>query len=173
MDPTAVSGGVFGYAEVTLDKAGRFLIPAEFFEQMKGRAPMRMTVELEGNCLEVRTEEAFASLAQRIRSAARRLSPEAISALMIEYLGYSVQVQVDNAFRLTVPKKMRETFQDESELVLVGVGEALQIWSRKAFRATQEKRREVLRKEMSRVVNAVYGLGETDTDPAADREADA
>jgi len=175
MGKTADSESVFGYAEVTLDKAGRFLIPAEFYEQMKGRAPMRMTVDLQGRCLEVRTEEAFAGLVERIKSAARRLSPEAVSALMIEYLGFSVQVQVDNAYRLTIPKKMRETLDNGAELVLVGVGESLQIWSRASFKNSQKARREVLVKEMSKVVNAVYGLGDGngEEDSASDREADA
>ena len=171
-DPNVVQH-IYGFAEVTLDKSSRFLIQAEFFERLKARTPMRMTVDPQGRCLEVRTEEMFMALATRIRAAARGLSADAVQALMIEYLGYSVEVQADNAYRLTIPKKMRDAIGEETELVLVGVGDAVQIWTRSAFRASQHERRIAILRELPRVVNAVYGIDPIPAPAPAPKEADA
>ena len=148
---------LYGYAEVTLDKAGRFVVPVEFFERLKGREPMRMLVDPQGRCLELRTETRFNELVARLARLAPSLPPETVSVMMGEYLGYSIQVQIDNAYRLTIPKKFRELLDGE-ELVLLGIGEALQIWSRAAFRAAQKERRALLARECPRLMHALLGV---------------
>ncbi len=153
----ALREGLFGFAEVTLDKAGRFVIPVEFFERLKGREPMRILMDPQDRCLELRTEARFQDLVARLTRLAPSLPPETVSVMMTEYLGYSLQVQIDNAYRLTIPKRFRE-FLAEDELVLIGTGEALQIWSRSAFRAGQKERRALLAREAPRLAHAILGV---------------
>ncbi len=149
--------GIFGFAEVTLDKAGRFVIPVEFFERLKGREPMRILVDPQDRCLELRTEGRFQELVARLARLAPTLPPETVSVMMTEYLGYSLQVQIDNAYRLTIPKRFRELLGDD-EIVLIGAGEALQIWSRTAFRASQKDRRRVLSQSVPALTHAILGV---------------
>lgn len=149
--------GIFGYAEVTLDKAGRFVIPVEFYERLKGREPMRILVDPRDRCLELRTEALFQELVGRLARLAPTLPPEVASVMMTEYLGYSLQVQIDNAYRLTIPKRFREMLE-EDELVLIGIGEALQIWSRTAFKAGQKERRRILAEGAPVLMHAILGF---------------
>jgi len=148
---------VFGFAEATLDKAGRYMMPADIFTAMGGRKPMRITVELQGRYLELRTEKNFNNLVERIREMAPDLPSGTVEALMMDYLGYSLTVQVDSHFRLTVPKKLREVL-GEDNLILVGVGDALQIWGRTAFMEGRPERRAALSGDVPGLTHAIYGL---------------
>ncbi len=157
MSQQTLVDGIFGFAEVTLDKAGRFVIPVEFFERLKGREPMRMLVDPQDRCLELRTEARFQDLVARLTRLAPTLPPEVVFVMMTEYLGYSLQVQIDSAYRLTIPKRFRE-FLGEEELVLIGAGEALQIWARSTFRAGQKERRRVLAENAAALTHAILGV---------------
>ena len=152
---------VFGFAEVTLDRSGRYMTPADINDAMGGRkAVLRVNVELQGRYLELRTEKNFNKLVQHIKELAPSLPPDTLSALMTDYLGYSLTVQIDNHYRLTIPKKLRELL-GEDELILVGVGEALQIWGRSAFKKGQPERRAALKRDVKGLAHAVYGIPQT------------
>ncbi len=175
MPEQVLQDGIFGFAELTLDKAGRLVIPVEFFDRLKGREPMRVLLDPQGRCLELWTEARFQDLVARLARLAPTLPPETVSVMMTEYLGYSLQVQIDNAYRLTIPKRFRE-FLGEDEVVLIGAGEALQIWSRSAFRAGQKERRALLAREAPKLAHAILGVPSPDGlagAMAAAAEADA
>lgn len=161
MSDKSNDGQVFGFAEVTLDRAGRYMMPADINDSMGGRKTLlRVNVELQGRFLELRTEDNFNQLVQRIKELAPELPPDTLSALMTDYLGYSLTVQIDNHYRLTIPKKLRELL-GEDELILVGVGDALQIWGRSAFKKGQPERRASLKRDVPGLAHAVYGIPQT------------
>lgn len=164
MAEKTLQDGIFGFAEATLDKAGRFIIPVEFIDKLKAREPMRMLVDPQDRFLELRTEAHFQDLVARLARLASTLPAETVSVMMTEYLGYSLQVQVDNAYRLTIPKRFREFLGDE-ELVLIGAGEALQIWSRSAFRANQKERRKILAQSAPVLIHAIFGIKREQEEP--------
>lgn len=149
---------IFGYYEASVDKAGRFVMPADLYEAIGGRSPQRLLVAADGKCLELWPEGAFADLVMRLTRLAATLPPETASLIMTEYLGYSLEVQCDNAYRLTIPKKFRD-FLGEDELVLIGIGEAVQIWSRSVYYAEKEERRRRLAAAAPKIAHAVLGLG--------------
>ncbi|NOZ00973.1 MAG: hypothetical protein GXP54_03685, partial [Deltaproteobacteria bacterium] len=125
---------------------------------MGGRkTSLRINVELQGRYLELRTEKNFNKLVKRIKALAPSLPADTLSALMTDYLGYSLTVQIDNHYRLTIPKKLRALL-GEDELILIGVGEALQIWGRSKFFENQPERRAALRKDIKGLAHAVYGI---------------
>lgn len=170
MPITTLSEGIFGFAEVTLDKAGRFVVPVEFFERLKGREQMRMLVDPLGRSLELWTEARFKEMVKRLAVALASLPGQAAEAILTEYLGYSLQVQIDNAYRLTIPKKFREIL-GEDEIVLVGVGECLKIWPKSRYRQGQEERRKVAASHLPSVAHAIYGLlvGQEQAETAVER----
>lgn len=165
---------LFGYAEATLDKVGRFMMPSEFYDRMKDRGRMRMTVDPCGNFLELRTEAKFKALVNRVLASVSNLSPDVAQSVLIEYLGYSMEVQFDTSYRLTIPKRFRdEILGEESELVLIGSGDALLIWAKSVFKATQKARRERLGSEYPALLRAIYGIPQPQFVVVKEKDIDA
>ena len=99
------------------------------------------------------------------------LDPEAGFYLLSHYAGFSMKVEPDRAYRLTIPKRFR-AFLKGDELTLVGVGNLIQIWDRETFTAGLTEARKVLAESAERLVGAVYGFAGRDTTEGEVENAD-
>lgn len=158
---------MFGYAEVSLDtKTWRFAIPINLFTKL-GSDKLRMTLDPLGQFLELRSEKKFAELADRIIKATTNLPPETAAALITDYLGFSCEVQVDNVLRVVVPKMMRDCLEGDTELSLIAVGDAVRIWSRRKYKASEEARRDLLKRDYGKYIGVLLGLDVKPREPEA------
>lgn len=165
-DLPSVNG--FGYSEIAYDpKAGRFTLPGPMYGKLGGVSHARMTLDPLGRFVELRNEESFGKLAGRILAAAPGLPPETAAALLTDYLALSTDVSIDQNMRLVVPKQMRACLDDDTELALVAVGDAVRIWSVAAFRRSEAERRAALARDYSKYVNVLLGLPAGSPAPAA------
>ena len=155
--PMGQSSGIYGFAEVSVDRAGRFNLPSDMVSGLGTDTSLRVNVSPDRSHLEIRTKDNFEKFAGHLMEEAARLGPEVLQAAAINYLGFSLKVQIDSANRITIPKKFREIVGG-SEVVLVGVGDTLQVWNRDDFIKTDARRREVLEANMPALLNAVYGV---------------
>ncbi len=133
-----------GTSEVSLDpKSGRFNIPSDL--QNLGYGPVNFTREPLGRFLEIRRNDNYEAFALRMEAAANSLDAEAAEALLVDYVGFTIQALVDTTYRVIIPKKMRECLGEPTSIVLVGVGDAIQIWPAEVYYETKSRREEALR----------------------------
>ena len=71
------------------------------------------------------------------------------SALETSILGGMAKLSFDPAGRITLPETLCELFGLADEVVLVGLGDRFQIWSREAFQAHRAAQRELAREGLA------------------------
>ena len=135
---------VHGTFEVSLDsKTGRFNVPADM--KALELEHVNFTRDPLGRFLEFRRQKDYDAFAKRMEAAAATMDLEAAEALLVDYVGFTVQALVDQNLRLIIPKRMREYLGDTNSIVLVGIGDVVQVWTADSYNETKRKREEVLR----------------------------
>jgi len=112
----------------SLDSKGRMIVPARFRDGLEGG--LYLTQGFDHN-LRLLPENIFVSVYERITE----MSSTDPTARQLRRLIFSTaqQVDVDGNGRILIPKYLREAAHLEGEAVIVGVGEAIEIWSPKAW----------------------------------------
>jgi MraZ protein len=119
--------GLFGTFDAKVDLgSGRVSVSTDL-TLLKGKQVM-VTIEPLKRYLEVRTLGVFNEFQARVLARADELPIAIANAVRVNYLGTAALAQVDNSFRLVLPKKTREFLGTKGDVVLVGVGDSLQIW---------------------------------------------
>lgn len=145
---------LYGTSEVALDRSsGRFNVPSDM-DQLKGET-VQFTRDPLGRFLEVRRRDDYIAFASRMEAVAATLDLEAADAILVDYVGFTIQALVDNNLRLIIPKRMRETLGDTASIVLVGVGDALQIWPAKTYNDTKAQREQALRAAFGQIGKSI------------------
>ena len=116
----------------TLDEKGRLTIPAKFRDALANGA--YLTQGFDRN-LRLITQADFEAMAERLS----RLSMTDPDIRQLRRLIFSTasEVQLDRLGRTLVPQFLRTFAELNSDAVIVGVGEAIEIWSPEAW-AEQE-----------------------------------
>jgi MraZ protein len=112
----------------SLDDKGRMIVPARFRELLYGRIYLTQGFD---NNLRVLPEAAFVSIYERVTE----MSSTNPTARQLRRLIFSTaqQVDIDNNGRILIPKYLREVANLSSDAIVVGVGEAVEIWSPEAW----------------------------------------
>lgn len=118
---------LFGTFDAKVDlQSGRVSLPTDFVS-LRGQQVM-VTLEPLKRYLEVRSLSEFNTFQQRMRRKASDLPIAEGTALLVKYLGTSLLAQVDNTYRLVLPKKTREILGSKGDVVMVGIGDSVQMW---------------------------------------------
>jgi MraZ protein len=112
----------------SLDDKGRMIVPARFRDLLTGT--IYLTQGFDQN-LRILPEAAFVSIYERVTE----MSSTNPTARQLRRLIFSTaqQVDIDNNGRILIPKYLRDVAHLTSEAIVVGVGEALEIWSPDAW----------------------------------------
>lgn len=119
-----------GQYQHNLDTKGRVIIPSRFRELLEGEA--YLTQGFEHN-LRLLPGEAFQAIYQQVTSmnstdpAARKLRRLIFSSAQ--------KVELDGNGRILIPQYLREVANLDDGVIIVGVGEAIEIWSPQAWEA--------------------------------------
>lgn len=112
----------------SLDEKGRITVPARFRELLVDGA--YVTQGFDKN-LKLLTEPAFETMAEKVN----RLSETdpRIRKLRRLYFSSAGRVELDKLGRVLIPGFLRDFAMLDREAVIVGVGEAIEIWSPEAW----------------------------------------
>ncbi len=112
----------------SLDSKGRLIVPARFRDEIQGS--IYLTQGFDQN-LRMLPEETF----QAIYSRVTQMSSTDPTARQLRRLIFSSaqKVDLDNNGRILIPKYLRDVADLESEAIIVGVGESIEIWSPEAW----------------------------------------
>lgn len=134
--------------EKQLDAKRRIVVPQEFRAAAAGGFDgVFCFPSIEAECLEGGGQALF----QRYQSLIEELSfgDPLRSALEFSFLGGLRQLPFDGAGRIVLPDALCEEFGFSEWVVVIGLGDRFQIWSREAYRARKAAQREVAREGLA------------------------
>ncbi len=139
----------------TIDAKGRVIIPARFRDIIKaGGGEGVMLTKLDGG-LFAYTYEQWASVENRIMSQAEKSS--SMRTFRRVFVGGAFECGFDKQHRILIPPSLRSDANLKKEIVIVGVLDHFEIWSRSGWDSENEKMEEDMLQEDVR--SEIAGLG--------------
>ncbi|MCQ9207862.1 MAG: division/cell wall cluster transcriptional repressor MraZ [Omnitrophica bacterium] len=128
----------YGEYEHSLDRKGRIIFPARFREVSRENYIERFYVTRGlDRCLFVFTEEEWKLQEQKFKSLSFTKS-EARKFNRLYFSG-ACEIALDKQGRVLIPKYLKEYAEIEKQVVIVGVANRIEIWSRKHWQEFYEK----------------------------------
>ena len=123
-----------GHHQTVLDDKGRITIPRKFRDDMirNDHITWHMTRGYDANIVAY-NREAWAALMSRLERL-EAMDPR-VQDLIRLTLGNAAQVRLDGQGRMAVPTHLRQLGGIEKEVVLVGLKDRLELWSKEAWDA--------------------------------------
>jgi MraZ protein len=120
-----------GRYEHTIDPKGRLSIPARYREELVARSMTTLVLTEGDRCVWAYPLDAWEQLEERLRQQSQ-FSPERrnIARVMVSS---AKECPVDRAGRTLVPPELREFAGLKKEVVIAGVLESFEIWSRERW----------------------------------------
>lgn len=134
----------------TVDTKGRLIIPAKFRESLGDEFVVSKGMD---GCLFVYANEDWNAFEQKLTSLPL-INKEARQFARF-FLAGAAQVEVDKQGRILLPASLREFAGLEKDVVLVGVGSRIEIWSREKWETMNTD------ENMDDITAAMEGLGLT------------
>lgn len=125
-----------------LDEKNRFVLPARFRQQIKDADIQRffITRGLEG-CLAMYEENEWNRLTSKLKSLS--FTKKNVRQFNRIFFGSAVEVSPDKQGRIVLPDHLRDHAQiDEREIVITGVSDRIEVWSKAQWDAMYESNRE-------------------------------
>jgi MraZ protein len=147
----------FGESQTVLDDKGRITIPRRIRETMNvmGHIQWFMTRGFDQSIFLFPRDEW-----DKIRSQAGKHSSMNAQAIDFRrmFFGSVAEAQPDRQGRMPVPAHLREHAMLDKEVVLIGVDDHLELWSRKVWRAYQEEKQT----EFKEMASLLFAGGESE-----------
>lgn len=112
----------------SVDAKGRMIVPSRYREELGEK--FVITKGMDG-CLYALPEEAFRKLTDELKSLP--LSVKDSRALVRHFAGAAAEGELDKQGRVLIPAKLREHAGIEKEIVLIGVLDKIEIWSKERW----------------------------------------
>ncbi len=132
----------------TVDAKGRLIVPSKFRDQLGDE--FVVTKGMDG-CLFVYANNDWAAFEEKL--AQLPMSNKEARMFTRFFLAGAAQVEVDKQGRILLPAPLREFAQLEKDVVLVGVGTRIEIWSKENWESMDAD------KDMDDIAAAMEGLG--------------
>jgi MraZ protein len=124
--------GFFGEYEATLDSKGRFLLPAGVKKQLpEGVDPVFVVNRGFEKCLTVYPLQSWKPIYENI-SALNDFDPK-VREFRRYFLNGAIQLELDGAGRILLPKNLMEHAGLEKDIVLVAAVNKLEIWDKNKY----------------------------------------
>ncbi len=139
----------------TIDGKGRVIIPARFRDEIGNGGTDAIMVSRMDNCLVAYPIDEWHNIEARILSLAEKSEP--MRRFRRVFIGGASECPVDKQERVLVPPVLRQYAGLEKEIVLVGVLDHFEIWSRDRW----DKENELMEADMTEedVRNQIAKLG--------------
>ncbi len=140
----------------TIDSKGRIIIPARFREIIKAGGSDRVMISRMDNCLVGYPLDEWGKIEARILSLAEKSM--SMRRFRRVFIGGAYECNCDKQDRILVPAPLRQYAGLDKEIVLVGVLDHFEIWSRENWEAENMDMEQDMQKEDVRNEIAKLGL---------------
>jgi MraZ protein len=139
----------------TIDSKGRIIIPARFRDVVKAGGNDSIMITRMDKCLFAYTHEEWSKLEQKILQLPEK--SESMRRFQRVFIGAAHDCRCDNQGRVLIPPFLKQYSKLEKEIVLVGVLDRFEIWSRENW----DRENGLMEKDMGdvQVRNEIAQLG--------------
>ncbi len=123
-----------GHYEHSLDAKNRLSIPARFRASFSAGVVLAKDPE---TCVAVWTPDSHESIIERALGGLNPMASE-YRKLSRFYQGNSFEIELDGSGRVTLPQPLMAHAAIEKEVVVVGVGDHLEVWDRERWESEQQ-----------------------------------
>jgi MraZ protein len=123
-----------GHYEHSLDAKNRLSIPAKFRASFSAGVVLAKDPE---TCVAVWTPDSHESIIERALAGLNPMGSE-YRKLSRFYQGNSFEIELDGSGRVTLPQPLMTHASIEKEVVVVGVGDHLEVWGRERWKSEQQ-----------------------------------
>jgi MraZ protein len=145
-----------GSSNHTIDVKGRIIIPARFRDMIKVNGEEGVVITRMDECLKAYPYNAWTEIEKKILSLS--VKSDAMRRFRRVFVGGAFECTCDKQGRVLIPPTLREYANLEKEIVLVGVLDHFEIWSRDRWETENSRLDEDLKKEEVRLEIAELGL---------------
>ena len=140
----------------TVDPKGRVIIPSPFREIISTNynTKLYITNDVFDKCLHIYPQEEWTKLEEKVRLLPK--SQEEIKFYMRKVIASAQEVELDKQGRILIPAAHREDAGLNSDIVIVGQIEKIELWDRKEWDAVNDPSR--FDKKVVAEKLAAYGL---------------
>ncbi len=140
----------------TLDPKGRVIIPAPFREIISSNYSPKLYVvnDIFDNCLHIYPQEEWSKLEEKVRTLPKM--DEDVKLFIRKVIGSAQEVEIDKQGRILVSAAQREDAALQSEIVIVGQLDKIDLWDRKEWDSVNDLSR--IDKKATAEKLAAYGL---------------
>ena len=125
--------GFLGEYEATLDAKGRFLLPAGFKKQLPEEASSQFVINRGfEKCLTLYPQQSWDPIFSEI-SKLNDFDPK-VREFRRYFLNGAIQLELDSAGRLLIPKSLAEHAGLERDIVLVSAINKIEIWDKSKYK---------------------------------------
>lgn len=117
----------------TIDVKGRLIIPSKFRETLGEEFVISKGMD---GCLFVYANDDWAAFEQKLTSLP--MTNKEARKFARFFLAGAAQVELDKQGRILLPAALREFAELDKDVVLVGVGSRIEIWSREKYEAESD-----------------------------------
>jgi MraZ protein len=140
----------------TIDSKGRIIIPARFRDVIKADGSYGVMLSRMDGALIAYTYDEWRKIENRILSLAEK--SESMRRFRRVFIGGSFECPCDKQDRILIPQNLREYAVFEKDIVLVGVLDHFEIWSRDSWNRENMDLEKDMKKEDVRNEIAKLGL---------------
>ena len=140
----------------TIDSKGRIIIPARFRDVIKADGSYGVMLSRMDGALIAYTYDEWRKIESRILSLAEK--SESMRRFRRVFIGGSFECPCDKQDRILIPQNLREYAVFEKDIVLVGVLDHFEIWSRDSWNRENMDLEKDMKKEDVRNEIAKLGL---------------
>ena len=133
----------------TIDTKGRLIIPAKFRESLGEEFVVSKGMD---GCLFVYANDDWIAFEQKLRELPK-ITNKQTRSFSRYFLAGAAQVELDKQGRILVPPHLREFAELDKDVVLVGVGDRVEIWSKEKWDTINAE------VDMDDITAAMEGLG--------------
>ena len=145
-----------GSSFYTIDSKGRIIIPARFRDVIKADGSYGVMLSRMDGALIAYTYDEWRKIENRILTLAEK--SESMRRFRRVFIGGSFECPCDKQDRILIPQNLREYAEFEKDIVLVGVLDHFEIWSRDSWNRENMDLEKDMKKEDVRNEIAKLGL---------------
>lgn len=119
-----------GLHSINLDAKGRMAVPTKYRQPLEARCAARLvaTIDTEENCLLVYPLPEWELIQEKIESLPS-YDPK-VRRIQRLLIGHATDLELDGSGRILISQPLRDYAKLDKEIVLVGQGKKLEIWSK-------------------------------------------
>ena len=123
-----------GDFQIKIDAKGRFVMPSAFLEQAESDGVRTFVIkkDIYEKCLILYTQSSWR---ERVEAVKARLNPfnRQHNSFLREFFKDTAEAVLDSNNRLLVPKRLADAVSLEKDIIVIGLGDKIELWSEQVF----------------------------------------